>query len=195
MNPRSLNFINGHAWPRSIHARLIETLKNDPPKALLFDIFFIEPFTSDPAGDRALVHATSGAPWVVHSISMFMDSRRRFRCLSPALAAAAHQMGTVNAFTDEDGVLRASQLEMPMEEMRIPLLSLLGVGLARGENPTMLAHEAPMRFSRRDAREFCRSRADVFDTYPYAGCSGRPRPAVDVCRKNRFGRLERHRDV
>src|SRR5258708_38795047 len=54
----SLQQLKQWPWSRGVHAKLIQTLKKDPPKALVFDIFFVDPFTSDPAGDRALAKAT-----------------------------------------------------------------------------------------------------------------------------------------
>ena len=47
----SLKELHQWPWPRGIHARLIERLAQDPPKALAFDVFFLEPFTMDPAGN------------------------------------------------------------------------------------------------------------------------------------------------
>ena len=48
VDEKSLAEFHQWPWPRSIHARLIDALKNNPPKALLFDIFFIDRFHVGP---------------------------------------------------------------------------------------------------------------------------------------------------
>src|SRR5262245_51838822 len=54
----SLKELHQWPWPRGIHAQLVRLLQHHPPKALLFDVLFIEPYTLDPKGDRELVQAT-----------------------------------------------------------------------------------------------------------------------------------------
>src|SRR5262245_11084269 len=58
IDEKSLQELHQWPWPRGIHARLIEALAKNPPKALAFDVLFLEPYTLDPAGDRALMAAT-----------------------------------------------------------------------------------------------------------------------------------------
>src|SRR5262249_24512300 len=70
---KSLQELHQWPWPRSIHARLLTLLAKNPPKALAFDVLFLEPFTLDPAGDRALIEATHRLPWVIHSL--FFDTK------------------------------------------------------------------------------------------------------------------------
>src|SRR5258708_5975663 len=53
-------------WPRGVLALLFRALAPAQPKAVAFDIFFVDPFTSDPRGDRELVEAARQYPWVVH---------------------------------------------------------------------------------------------------------------------------------
>src|SRR5438477_6031501 len=52
IDDRSLKELHQWPWPRRIHAKLVRRLQRTPPKALLFDVFFIDPFTSDLEGDR-----------------------------------------------------------------------------------------------------------------------------------------------
>ena len=52
IDDQSLKALHQWPWSRRIHARLIRRLQKTPPKALLFDVFFIDPFTSDLAGDK-----------------------------------------------------------------------------------------------------------------------------------------------
>src|SRR5664279_3658616 len=93
---------------RSIHARLIEKLAKAPPKALAFDVLFMEPFTSDLAGDRALLQVTRRYPWVIHSYLFQLqgDTVSEVHLPFPALLDGVQHAGYVNAFVDEDGVLR-----------------------------------------------------------------------------------------
>jgi len=66
-------------------------LQKTPPKALLFDVFSIDPFTSDLAAMRKLVHATRENPWVIHSFycDLSGDQILNKTLPFPALAAAA----------------------------------------------------------------------------------------------------------
>src|SRR5437762_1622756 len=52
IDDQSLQKLHQWPWPRRIHARLIRMLQKTPPKALLIDVFFIDPFTADLAGDK-----------------------------------------------------------------------------------------------------------------------------------------------
>jgi len=134
VDEKSLAQLHEWPWPRGIHARLIDALRAAPPKALLFDILFLEPFTADPAGDRALVGSTRSAPWVAHSLFLSVSGRRITggRIPFPSLAAASQKIGSINAFVDEDGVLRSAPLELPAGAQNVPLLSLVGAGLFLG---------------------------------------------------------------
>ncbi len=100
-------------WSRALHARLIRTLEKTPPKALLFDIFFVDPFTADPKGDKALAEATRDNPWVVHSLFFKLDARDQILGLDrpmEQLSDALHAVGYTNAVIDEDGTLRQRAL-------------------------------------------------------------------------------------
>lgn len=123
----SLRELHQWPWPRGIHAELIRKLSAAPPKALLFDVLFIEPFTSDPAGDLALVEATRQNPWVVHSF--YFEKEGTATPPYKALGDATRYFGFVNAFIDADGVLRSGLLEKKYEKGSLPLLSLTGASL------------------------------------------------------------------
>src|SRR5207253_5599233 len=116
IDDNSLNRLHQWPWPRSIHARLIRKLAKHPPKALAFDVFFVDPFTSDAKGDRELVEETRKNPWVVHSI-FGEASQYHLNNVTwpfPGLKAAAHNLGYVNAFIDQDGVLRGAMPQMSL---------------------------------------------------------------------------------
>ena len=112
-------------FPRKLHARLIRRLEKTPPKALLFDILFIE-HSPDPAGDTALVRATRDNPWVIHSFFLDYESPPPVKAPFPKLLAASSDTGFVNAFPDEDGVLRHAIPRMTFDTLSIELLSVIG---------------------------------------------------------------------
>ena len=130
----SLKRLHQWPWPRSIHAELIRKLSRHPPKALAFDVFFVDPFTSDPKGDRALVEETRKYPWVVHAV--FGESQG-FHLANvtwpfPSLLQAASHLGYVNAFIDEDGSLRGAMPQMELEGKKGFLLSVVAASLYLG---------------------------------------------------------------
>jgi adenylate cyclase len=131
IDEKSLASLKQWPWPRGIHARLIRTLRAAPPKALLFDVFFIDPFTSNPEGDRELIQATREAPWVVHSL-FYEPSEGPIQRLGlpfPALLKAAGHLGYANAVIDEDGVLRRAVPLRSAEDQTLYFMSVLGASL------------------------------------------------------------------
>ncbi len=127
----SLKELHQWPWPRSIHARLIEKLAKEPPKALAFDVLFLEPFTTDPRGDKALVSATRQYPWVVHSY-FFQGNGDEVNELSLPfrdLLNVVDKAGYVNAFIDEDGVLRSARGQVHVQDQDISLLSVEAAAL------------------------------------------------------------------
>jgi adenylate cyclase len=165
IDEQSLKELHQWPWPRSIHARLIRTLEHHPPKALLFDVFFIEPFTLDPAGDRQLARATKDNPWVVHSLFYEPNDGPIVRLALPfaALLESAENMGYANSLIDEDGVLRRAIPQRHVEDQTLSLLSLAGTSLYLGKSvdevlaPVPLDHEGRL-WVHYTGREF---------TYPY----------------------------
>lgn len=121
-------------WSRAQHARLIRALEKAPPKALLFDIFFIEPSTQDPRGDRELIRATRDNPWVVHSLFFRMQGERvlDLERPMPALAEVLSSVGYANAVIDEDGTLRRAIPDLRVDDQPMTLLSVVGYNFFNG---------------------------------------------------------------
>jgi len=133
-------------WSRAIHARLIHTLEKTPPKALLFDIFFVEAFTSDPKGDKALAEATEKNPWVVHSLFFKLDEADHVLSMDrpmEALADSLHAVGYTNAVIDEDGTLRRAAPQLSADGRSLPLLSIAGANLYRDRPWDALENDFP----------------------------------------------------
>jgi adenylate cyclase len=141
----SLAALHQWPWPRSLHAALIRRLAEAPPKVLLFDILFLEPFSADPAGDRALVQATRQNPWVVHSFffEVHGDQLSSVKLPFPELLKASANLGYVNTFVDEDGVLRSAVLQRPLGETRFSLLSAVGASVYLQEPVDEIARSVP----------------------------------------------------
>ncbi len=142
----SLEEVGEWPWPRSIHARLIDVLKKEPPKALLFDILFLEPFTAHLEGDKALIRATKENPWVVHSMFLNVSDSgvQGGKLPMKALAEAAGRIGSVNAFPDDDGVLRSAPPWIKLDDVEVPLLSLEGAALYGGLTPAQVVDRMPL---------------------------------------------------
>lgn len=146
IDEKSLHEMQEWPWPRSIHAKLIEILQASAPKALLFDVLFLEPFTANLAGDKALARATENSPWTVHSL--FLNVRGSEiaggRIPISELVDASHHVGSVNAFVDEDGVLRSALLQINVDDQPVPLLSLVGAGLYLGRSSEEVLQHVPL---------------------------------------------------
>jgi len=141
----SLKELHQWPWPRSVHARLIEKLSKAPPKALAFDVFFLDPFSSDPAGDRALVQATKKYPWVVHSYFFQLrgDDVAEVNLPFPALLDVVQHAGYVNAFIDEDGTLRSARGQIRVQGQDISLLSVEAASMYLGKTPEDILKKVP----------------------------------------------------
>lgn len=142
VDEKSLKELHQWPWPRSLHAALVKKLSIAPPKALAFDILFMEPFNLDPAGDRALIEATRRHPWVVHSY--FFDGNGQLKLPFPALLNVCHRAGYVNAFIDEEGVLRSAFPRTTVEGQELFLLSVEATGLYLGQDPATLLQKVPI---------------------------------------------------
>ena len=130
-------------FPRKLHAELIRRLAKTPPGALLFDILFIE-HSPDPAGDAALVRATHDDPWVVHSFFIDYESPPPVKAPFPELLAVSSDTGFVNAFPDEDGVLRHAIPRMTFQTLAIELLSVIGTARSLGAAPEDVIKRVPL---------------------------------------------------
>jgi len=161
----SLEKVGEWPWSRGIHARLIEILRRNPPKALLFDVLFLEPFTANLAGDKALARATRNNPWVIHSMFLNVTDQGIQGGKLPVkdLLDVSERIGSVNAFPDDDGHLRSAPLEITLDDLKIPLLSLEGVSLYSGKSSADLWTASP-----RDARdELLVQYAGPENSFPY----------------------------
>jgi len=105
----SLREIGPWPWPRDVHARLLRALGRAGPRAIAYDVLFVDP--GDGAADQRLGAATggSGAPAFV-PLLFDMPGRNGapFDAVEPIapVRAAARGIGHVNLMLDEDGIVR-----------------------------------------------------------------------------------------
>ncbi len=121
------------AWPRTLHAELIRTLKREGAKAVAFDVLFLEA-GADPDADIAFASALADAGNVVLGASVVITDdplfhQAQFQEPYEPFAKAAAAVADVNLPTDADGVIRYA---WPAREGR-PGLALAAYELATGD--------------------------------------------------------------
>lgn len=121
----SLDRLGRWPWPRTWHARLLQTLCASKPAALGFDIAFSEP-SDDPLTDLLLAEAMAACGNVV--LPLVIESTRLGGQLleSPPirpLAAAAAAIGRIGVRLDEDGIARSVDLREGVGAAAWPLLA------------------------------------------------------------------------
>ena len=196
IDENSLKELHEWPWPRSIHARLIEKLAKAPPKALAFEVLFLDPFSSDPAGDRALVQATKKYPWVVHSyfFQLHGDDVSEVSLPFPALLNVVQRAGYVNAFIDEDGTLRSARGQMRVQDQDISLLSVEAASLYLGKTPEEILKKVPHDRRGLMLLNFVGPEYS-FPYISYADILSGKYPAKNLAGKVVLGRVERYRNV
>ena len=108
-NP-SLQTLGRWPWPRTLHADLLNTLAQAKPKAIAYDVLFVEPDT-DPRADIALAGAmkAAGPVFLPLLIEVPGPDGAAAEAMEPAgpLREAAAGIGQVNLHFDRDGVARS----------------------------------------------------------------------------------------
>lgn len=107
---RSLQTIGRWPWPRRIHARLIEQLADAHPKAVGYDILFVEPSPDDTALARAVHRSHTYLPMVI-DVPGSNGAPYDFTLPAGPLAAAAAGIAQVSLHFDGDRVIRKIYLE------------------------------------------------------------------------------------
>lgn len=134
------------AWPREIHADLLEGLAEFKPRAVVFDIAFSERDLKRPKSDARLSEALqAGVPGYLAALALpasphaepvpLQSLRKAFGgpvagagnatavlSLPYALATDAWRLGLINSIEDEDGVLRRYRLHTEIGGWKLPSL-------------------------------------------------------------------------
>jgi CHASE2 domain-containing sensor protein len=120
----SLAGIGNWPWPRAVHAQFLAKLKSANPRAVAYDVLFLEPGIA--TGDNALAAAIkAGAPTllpVLYQVPGLNGARESLiRPIEPLLRASA-ALGTVNLIFDSDGLVRRAQLNTVAAGTALPHL-------------------------------------------------------------------------
>ncbi len=110
-------------WPRSIHGKLIKTLRNSGAKAIIFDIIFSDP--SKPQEDRAMAEAIRNPGKVVLAADVEIIKTEKFsqkNLVSPLeeFVSAGALFGVSFLPVDTDNVVR----RFPWEAAEVPSLEV-----------------------------------------------------------------------
>ena len=162
------------AWPREIHADLLEALGEFKPRAVVFDIAFAERDLMRPKSDARLSGALRAMPNAYLSAVLLEGNAQpaSLKALAPAFNASgtgqegasaslllplaverdAWRLGLINSLEDKDGVLRRYRLHSDLGGWRLPSLPAriaadLGVPLPQGS-------EFLMRWPRRGHKRY-----------------------------------------
>jgi adenylate cyclase len=134
------------AWPREIHADLLEALSEFVPRAVVFDIAFPERDMKRPKSDARLSEALAAMPHAYLSavqlstpegagqplqdlglafgaIKVGSDRAKARIELPHAVDRATWRLGLINSLEDDDGVLRRHRLYSDIEGWRLPSLA------------------------------------------------------------------------
>lgn len=113
MDNRSLQAIGRWPWPRDRHTQLLRQLARLQPKAIAYDVLFLEP-DRDPIVDQALARALRAGPPVFLPLSFDIPGKNGAPVSTvtptPPLDQAAAGIGQVNVRFDSDSVVRRAFL-------------------------------------------------------------------------------------
>ncbi|WP_162806684.1 CHASE2 domain-containing protein [Sphingosinicella terrae] len=121
----SLQRVGGWPWPRDVHARLVERLAAGAPRAIAYDVLFLETSEDDPE----LATAIRQSPPLFLPLLLDAPGRNgaRFDQIAPvpSLREAAADIGQVNLHADPDGLIRRMRLVERDGERSWPHLVML----------------------------------------------------------------------
>ncbi len=109
IDDESLNELGRWPWPRSMHARLIDKLSLESPKAIGLDIIFSEPDASNPLSDVLLARAMRASGNVVLPVYMSQISSNSYPIEAlpiPEFTSNAAALGHVHVDISKDGIAR-----------------------------------------------------------------------------------------
>jgi len=124
-------------WPRTIHARLINKLRQGGARAVGYDVIFSEPSRENPEDDLVLARAVRENGRVIlpvfHEKEM-RDGPLRLVLPLPELVNSAAGLGHVDVRLDADGVVRKALLSSGDGDQVYPALVLAMLQLNSREN-------------------------------------------------------------
>ena len=190
MDEASYQKLGPPAWPRTVHAQLLDKLQQ--AKAVAFDLTFDVPAGS--AEDAALGEAIARQGRVVLASQFVFDQASEqveqvFQPPCPEIMAGATGLGFVNTPTDNDGVVRhITAVDINTFEIPFPTLGLATALTALDLNPTNIKYTSgsltigdriiPLNKLNQAMPEFWGPQR-TFKTYSYADVVGGKYPLAE----------------
>jgi adenylate cyclase len=117
-------------WPRALHGKLLDVLRQGKPAAIGLDILFVEPAARGAADDAALAQAIGRAGNVVLPAALTVVTESFFTKENlnpplPALREHAAGFGFVNLPHDRDAFVRRATLGLSHQAVAVPSFDLL----------------------------------------------------------------------
>lgn len=141
IDEESLASLGRWPWPRSIHAKLVDTLTKEGAKAIMLDVIFAERTRENSAEDAQLVRAVQQSGRV--ALPVFVEQPRLGGQLKetlpfPELASIAAGLGHVHVELDPDGIARSVYLREGLGEPHWPHIAAELIRLTQGSAPLPL---------------------------------------------------------
>jgi len=106
---RSIQTLGRWPWPRQLHVQLLDHLAQMRPKAIAYDVLFVDP-NPNPSVDTALANAVRAAAptYLPLLVEVPGPNGAPYSAIMPAgaIAQASAGLGHVNVAPDDDGVVR-----------------------------------------------------------------------------------------
>jgi diguanylate cyclase (GGDEF)-like protein len=137
----SLAALGRWPWPRSVHAELIDRLREAGAETIGLDVLFSEPDAEHPARDAALAAAVARHGKVVLAVAPALqpDGRLGLSPLLPVLEKSAVRTGHVDVEMDIDGQVRSLFLRAGSGRATLSALPLAVYQQQRGVVPAVTA--------------------------------------------------------
>lgn len=132
----SLHELDRWPWPRSYHARLVDTLVDAGARQIAFDVDFSSASTpeEDGAFERALANAQGRVILTALKQAVQTADGPGVALSAPLLPLQRHaRVGTINVFAESDGLVRRAMTRDNWREQTIP--SLIGILSGRADAP------------------------------------------------------------
>ena len=134
IDDESLNDLGRWPWPRSTHARLLNQLTHESPRAIGLDIIFSEPDASNPLADVLLARAIRASGKVVLPVFMSQVSANSYPIEAlplPEFTDNAAALGHVHIDISDDGIARRVFLKEGIGEPHWMHYSLAMLSIAK----------------------------------------------------------------
>lgn len=109
IDDESIGRLGNFPWPRQLHARLLERLHSARPRAILYDVLFVDPTPQDALLGRAAAAARPILPLYMEVPGRNGEAVTVVEPVPP-LRAAGVPIGHANLSPDEDGIVRRVHL-------------------------------------------------------------------------------------